>query len=62
MNGNSNYPLGVDGTHDYFNEPDPPECPRCYTTLEADWNYCPSCGESIDWEQLMNGGVDDDAL
>ena len=57
MNSNSNYPAGVDGTHDYFNEPDPPECQRCYTTLEEDWRYCPSCGKLINWDELKSGDV-----
>ena len=47
----TNYPDGVDGSHDYFNEPDPPECPNrdCMTTLEPEWEFCPGCGWHIDW-------------
>lgn len=47
-----NYPLGVNGSCDYFNEPDPPECRDCGATLETDWEYCPYCGEKIDWEAM----------
>ena len=50
----SNYP---DTTYEYdprapWNAPNDPEClnTRCCATLDADWNYCPYCGERIDWE------------
>ena len=48
----TNYPDGVDGTHDYFNDPDPPECPNsdCMATLDPDWEWCPYCGTHIDGE------------
>ena len=47
-----NYGYGVDGTHPHFNEPDPPECAnnKCMAQLEPDWEFCPYCGEHIDWE------------
>lgn len=42
----SNYPLGVDGSHPYFDEPtDPPECRKCRRDVDPDWAYCPWCGE-----------------
>lgn len=49
--GITNYPDGVDGSSDYFNEPNPPECPNrdCMCQLELDWEYCPGCGWHIDW-------------
>ncbi len=48
----TNYPLGVDGTHPHFNEPDPPECQnrKCCATLEYEWEWCPYCGWHISWE------------
>jgi hypothetical protein len=47
-----NYPDGVDGSHAYFNQPDPPECMNrdCMATLEPDWEFCPFCGWHIDWD------------
>ena len=39
-----NYPDGVSGSSDYFNPPEPPECPKCFAVLEPEWEYCPSCG------------------
>ena len=47
----SNYPDGIDGTHSYFNQPDPPECPNgdCCVPLERDWEFCPGCGWHIPW-------------
>ena len=52
MSENSNYPMGVNGSHDYFNQPDTPECPKCYADISLDWDYCPYCGERIDWEEV----------
>lgn len=55
MSDNSNYPMGVDGTHPYFNQPDQqsdPYCPNdeCMEPLtQWWWNYCPNCGHEIDW-------------
>lgn len=50
----NNYPDGVDGSHPYFNEPDPPECLNrdCLATLERDWEFCPYCGWHIDWDEI----------
>ena len=50
----SNYPSGVDGSHPYFNQPDPPECPNrdCMATLEPEWEWCPYCGWHIDWDEI----------
>ena len=52
MSDNSNYPMGVDGSHPYFNQPDPPECmnEKCCASLETDWEFCPFCGMHIDWD------------
>ena len=52
MSENSNYPMGVNGSHDYFNQPDTPECPKCYADISLDWEYCPYCGERIDWAEI----------
>lgn len=52
MSENSNYPMGVNGSHDYFNWPDPPECLNCTATLELEWEFCPYCGAHIDWDEL----------
>ena len=49
---NSNYPMGVDGSHDYFNQPDPPECPHCCCELMEEWHYCPMCGKPLDWDEI----------
>lgn len=38
----SNYPDGVDGTHPYFNEPNPPECPECGAELD-ERGMCRDC-------------------
>lgn len=35
-----------------WNEPNPPECPKCYATLDYDWRFCPYCGERIDWDEV----------
>lgn len=48
----NNYPMGVDGSHPYFNQPDPPECLNCGFELEEDWRFCPHCGERIDWKEI----------
>lgn len=48
MGANSNYPMGVDGTHPHFDWPDPPECPECYAEVDADWLYCPWCGARLE--------------
>ena len=39
-----NMPMGCSGSDPYFNQPDPPECPKCYVELDEDWRYCPYCG------------------
>ena len=54
----NNYPMGVNGSSDYFNQPDPPECPHCYTELEADWRFCPWCGERIDWSEVYGDDIE----
>ena len=56
----SNYPDGVSGGDDYFNEPDPPECMnrKCCATLEPDWEFCPFCGWHIDWDDYAEEGGD----
>lgn len=46
-----NYPMGVNGSSDYFNRPDPPECPSCCARLEEDWRYCPWCGTRLGGER-----------
>ena len=53
MSANDNYPMGVSGSHSYFNQPDPPECENkhCMATLEQEWEFCPYCGMHIDWER-----------
>ena len=28
------------------------ECPECCCALEEDWEFCPSCGASLDWESV----------
>ena len=33
-----------------WNQPDDPECLKCYSALSTDWDFCPFCGERIDWE------------
>ena len=33
-----------------WNAPNPPECTECFTEVEEDWQYCPYCGERIDWQ------------
>ena len=52
MGAGSNYPMGVDGSHPHFNQPDQPECQdkHCMATLELDWEFCPFCGWHIEWE------------
>ena len=42
-----NLPDGVTGGEDYFNPPDPPECPECYADLDWEWLYCPLCGKKL---------------
>lgn len=46
-----NYPMGVNGSHPYFNQPDPPQCPSCAADLDPDWRFCPWCGERIPWDE-----------
>lgn len=43
-----NYPMGVNGSDDYFNQPDPPTCDDCGADIEPQWSYCPYCGEEIE--------------
>ena len=47
-----NYPMGVNGSHWYFNQPDPPECPHCCTELMEEWHYCPMCGKPLYWDEI----------
>lgn len=51
------------GTHAYdphapWNEPDAPEClnVECCATLDAEWTFCPYCGERIDWWTVWGCG------
>lgn len=53
-----NYPMGVNGSSDYFNQPDPPECVHCGVRLEYDWTFCPNCGERIDWSEVYGDDVE----
>lgn len=47
-----NYPDGVNGSHPYFNPPEPPECEECGAEIEYDeWKYCPFCGTKIRWNE-----------
>lgn len=48
-----NYPMGVNGSHPYFNQPDPPECPHCCCELMEEWHYCPMCGKPLDWDEIF---------
>ena len=59
--GVTNYPDGVDGSHAYFNDDNPPECLNrdCMCTLEPDWEFCPSCGWHIDWGGINGVSADD---
>ena len=50
------YGYGVDGSHPYFNQPDPPECPRCACRIEREWDWCPYCGTHIDWGDVEQYG------
>lgn len=44
-----NYPMGVDGSHPYFNQDyDPPRCKRCGMELDEEWSFCPWCGEKVE--------------
>ena len=37
----------------YFDGPvHAPECPECGGTVDAEWTFCPWCGERIDWERV----------
>lgn len=52
---NDNYPMGVNGSHPYFNQPDPPDAPycqnkECMEPLERHWEFCPYCAWHIDWQ------------
>ena len=29
-----------------------PECGKCGRSLDYDFNYCPGCGEKIEWADL----------
>lgn len=51
---NDNYPMGTWGGDPRapWNQPDPPECLKCYEALREDWEYCPWCGERIDWQAI----------
>ena len=48
-----NYPMGVNGSSDYFNQPDPPECVHCGVRLEYDWTFCPNCGDPFGDEDIV---------
>lgn len=50
-----NYPMGVNGSDPYFNQPDPPDSPycqnkECMEPLQYSWEFCPNCGWHIDWQ------------
>ena len=47
MSANSNYPMGVNGSSDYFNKPEI-YCPICEWDVEPSWEFCPWCGAYID--------------
>lgn len=38
-----NYPMGVNGSHDYFNQPDRPEWPECGELPDRGEWLCPTC-------------------
>lgn len=50
MSANSNYPCGVDGSSDYFNQPEI-ICPGCEVDMEPAWEFCPWCGTHLDEPQ-----------
>ena len=54
-----NYPMGVNGSHPHFNQPDAPECQNrdCNATLEAGWEWCPYCGWHIDWDEVWKAAM-----
>lgn len=59
MSENSNYPMGVNGSHDYFNWQDL-KCPECGADLDhEEWAYCPWCGVDLIHAQALN--EEDDA-
>lgn len=57
---NSNYPMGVNGSHDYFNWTEP-KCPACGADLDhEEWAYCPWCGVDI-MQAIREAAEEDDA-
>jgi len=47
------YPMGVNGSSDYFNQPDDPTWPECKDVPDRREYLCPSCEsryECPDWE------------
>ena len=59
MSANSNYPMGVDGSHPHFNAPDL-YCPICEADLESVWEFCPYCGANVEqsWREYAELGGD----
>ena len=35
-----------------WNAPDDPQCLNCGADIDAEWRYCPYCGEVIDWVEI----------
>lgn len=59
MGANDNYPMGVNGSHDYFNWSEP-RCPSCDADLDHDdYRYCPWCGVNID-QAIREAAEEDD--
>ena len=56
MASNDNYPMGVNGSSDYFNKPDL-YCPTCELDVEPAWEFCPWCGAHLEWEEYEEEGV-----
>lgn len=49
-----NYPMGVNGSHPYFDMPDKPEWPECAEIQDRLEFLCPQCearGECELWEE-----------
>jgi len=33
-------------------------CPECESPIDTEWNYCPFCGKSLEWEDSPNTHYD----